>query len=484
MQSGLTQPKRVASTLVMASMLIALLGVPVTWAYFGQHARWIADDFCAAWLEQHYGVFGTVQLRYETWSGRFSYWLVLSSLMQLGYWVASVFPALLIASLFITATLFFASVFRLVSSASQWLASATIGAAVVYGILATSPNVPQDLLWLSGSVIYFLPIPIVFAYWSGILWPLALGKPSPVWLTTLLALVSFLLSGFNESFTALHIGIIASIILLSFVPRYNQLKAIRSVLIVTGMVGIVGLLTSYLAPGNAIRRVRFPETAPWSKVIDLTLGTTNDFIGGYGAIMWKLLPVAVVTMVATFLVVQHDPPEWKVSGRVWGISVIASLTVSYLVVVMNVLPSAYIQSQAPPQRAMIVSVFTIVVVNVTIGALTGIIAGQVLQGASPLLIVGLIGAFALTVIVTPTILSSDLLKDRGFYETYSLAWDTRNDEIHSQLAQGETTLQIEAIPFSGNLKDFRKRSDDWRNNCAAIFYGVDTVKVVPKENAP
>lgn len=178
-----------------------------------------ADDLCGLADVHDYGIIGSVQHTYVSWSGRWSMQFATNALYELFGQAA---PLLGAVGLIIAGTGVFWRLYR-VSGLLLVLAFLT----------ALDTNIWQGVYWLPGGMTYLAPLVLM-----GLLSDVHAKYMSQFAL-------AFLIGGFNES---------AGLVVILAGALY------RRPAIVLG--GVVGTALVFLAPGNAIRAAYFTPNAP------------------------------------------------------------------------------------------------------------------------------------------------------------------------------------------------------------------------------
>lgn len=207
--SGLL-PKVIAPLLTVALLLYGVVALTATFA---------ADDFCGAADVHDYGVIGSVQHTYVSWSGRWSMQLATNALYAAFGQAA---PLLGAVGLIIAGTGVFWRLYRV----SGLLL-------IVAFLTALDTNIWQGVYWLPGGMTYLAPLVLM-----GLLATIRDYR-------ILQFALAFLIGGFNES---------AGLVVVLAGALY------RRPAIVIG--GVVGTALVFLAPGNAIRAAYFTPNAP------------------------------------------------------------------------------------------------------------------------------------------------------------------------------------------------------------------------------
>ena len=70
------------------------------------------------------------------------------------------------------------------------------------------------------------------------------------------------------------------------------------------------------------------------------------------------------------------------------------------------------------------------------------------------------------------------LVDYPAYQQRAVDWDERDAYIRTQLAQGNKDITITTFFRIGEVLEFHPDPGNWLNNCAAMYYGADSISSV------
>lgn len=424
--------------LLTVTSIVSLL----TFAWRGWYARYLTDDYCTSSLIRDIGFFQAMHHHRQNWSGRFSYFPAKGLLEMVGPVTAQLTPSLMIV-LLVGATLLAAHLF--VREASR-LTKVTATLIFVLAYVAGAPsltNIGGALYWETGSVTYTTPL-ILFVLWAA-LFP-ARMKTGVTLLAS--AALMFVAGGMSETSLAAQGAMTGAALLVALLAR--DPRAIR--IAATGLIAsIAALAVVATAPGNVVRaQVDVASRTP-AESIERCFVLANDFIGTYvfaGGL--PLLPLIIVAMTMGALV--RPLP----ARRAAGITLVA-LT-GYLV---SFLPSAWLLYAGPPERALDVSNFFVIV---AVGA-SAWGAGSARRWRTAILATLLLAA-----VVVPVLVVRDNLGALP-HARYIAARMDETDAVLKQKTGERVSLRA---PWAVSQRIFDTDPTHWSNVCVSRFYRLES----------
>jgi hypothetical protein len=327
---------RTAVAVATAAVFIAL----AAYAWRGTYTRYFRDDYVSAQAGIRHGPIGVVLDLRRTWSGRFSYFFLKAHFEKAGPWTPPFVPGLTLA-VFVAA-----GVRTLRRALDAPLAPALLtSAAMVFATVHGAPKVlafDGPLMSESGALTYVLPL-ILFVLWLG------LFAPGERWRVRTAAgtLLMLFAGGLSETSLATQGAITGGALLACLILRDRQ----RAILAAFGFAATLAALAIVgSAPGNAVRSGMSSGPLPLPEAILETLRIAMYFLGAqtlpYG---WSLLLVLVGGSLLGSL-----SPRLRVEAAVAaGLIALAAYLASFL-------PSVWILANVPPDRALLVSNFCLV----------------------------------------------------------------------------------------------------------------------------
>jgi len=151
---------------------------------------------------------------------------------------------------------------------------------------------------------------------------------------------------------------------------------------------------------------------------------------------------------------------------------------AYLLVVASFFPSVYGQSY-PVERARFAGQLCLVAGLMIEGALLGYLLAQLRPGIVDNLPLKLISAVLLGIAALYPLRAAWLtLAEVPEYRARAEAWDTREIQINTLIAQGNTDLLIVQLDGIHGVKELDVNQNHWVNRCAAIYYKVNSIRAV------
>lgn len=235
--------ERAAAVVVAVTTAAALAVLCVR----GFYVRWFSDDFAVPACVADHGFWGGQAEWYRTWSGRFTFNFADAALGLIGPWTAA-------ALVLLTAL---AMVFALHARLRHW----PLALAMAWVILLGTSDVPQSVLWETGLLSYAAPL-AAFVWWIGN----AAGRKEWRWFDAAVPLIA---GGCSETEVLAQIVICAA-----------AFAAWRRKPMLAGLIGsLLCLIVIALSPGNMIRKLHSPPTAPIVDVIAATAVDAASFFG-------------------------------------------------------------------------------------------------------------------------------------------------------------------------------------------------------------
>ena len=456
----------------------------------GAFSRFIADDYCVADVVSSRNAWETYQYFYQTWSGRFSYYIVTNWFMRPSAAIYSLVPPLLVGLWFV-ALLWLT--YLLVHDVMNWTRpvfwSLLLTCTLMYGILTGTPNLEQSIYWVTGAVTYVAPL-VILTFYCVLTLRLILMEPRRLLFTAMLLSSSVLLFvsvGFSETTAVLQVFLLLTVCLLAV--RYAPQAGRTRLLIWFGVGLICSLIALALvisAPGNEIRRAAFGPTLPTLDAIQRTIIFTLAFFAEDVAV-FAPLPFLTVLFTATSIGYALKLPRrlgpfdrssaWRGLILFWGFSVV--------IIAVCTAPSVYVMSVAPPARVYLIPHTFMMISVLGCGLLIGFRI-RINDPAERLMRVPMY-RLVLVVMLAGVLLTTtwSALLRANTYRLYAQEWDARDAEIRAAVANGATQMQVAALDhdlvFVTHLEDLSSDAANGLNRCAASYYHLESLGIL---NAP
>jgi hypothetical protein len=478
----ITPRKKWWDLLLLIVLLVSLVGI-ASQIIPGFYNRPFADDFCTA-ASVRSQPFGQYFLdEYNGWTGRYSYILITGFATLVGTELFAILPGLLALAWLLAITWCLLPLINYAQLSSPLLAAIAASGLFLCLIFNTLPKFFESSIWVIGSINYELPM-ILFTVQVGLFLRSWFSKrPAPF---ALVILLSFLSGGFSEIFGLLQITLFGLVILfLFFSKQSSKQKEFTTNLLVGLFTAIIAFIIVYIAPGNAVRQAASHHLNPTSFTQlprQLLYGT---LVEGYLFVIFArfwLLPIFLLP----FALSLTNLPVAESTERIWqsnsdnpkkyfqNILLISGLTV--FLAIMAALPSAYIQSEPPVSRAMIlVFPFFILAIQVVMFKTGRYVSRRNKsfnnKAREIVLYLALFTLFFCTVLGVWQF--SSLLP---IQKDYASNWDSRDRELKSFAVEGVEQVQTNALRNAYGYTDLDVNPKNWVNRCVAAYYGLQSIE--------
>lgn len=434
---------RIATWALSAGLLAGL----ATFAWRGLYARYLTDDYCTASALRTLGLFGAMRYHREAWSGRFSYFPLKAAFEAIGPETARVTPFLVIVLLTLAAHVALRPV---VSSVASRL---SLAIALCFAVVAASPSRPNiggSLYWETGAVTYMTPL-ILFLFWTP--W-LGNRHRFPVSIVASAALM-FFAGGLSETSLAAQ-GALAASASTIFLLRNRRREA--WIAAAAFVATLLALAIAGSAPGNDVRvPLENTANAPIVDVIARTFRLANDFVGSY--LFVEGLAV-VPLLVLSFLIAAIDRRfDLRDSGTVAFTSAAAY--------VAAFAPSAWLLPGGPPDRALDVPNFFIIVTLAALAYTAGLRFGSNGRAART------IGAAAL---LFALLIPFHVIRATTKEVAQARRTAVRLDALDRSLRELRGQAVVVRAPWGVSAYMFHEDSAHWANQCIARFYDLHSFR--------
>jgi len=432
----------------MAVATVAVLGALGAYAWRAQYARYFRDDFCTAVSTRVHGPVGMMVDFRQRWSGRFSYFVLKGVVESAGAWTPRVVPGLLLAG-FVAAGVFALRRFGVATSPAMLVATA-----VVFATFDAAPAVLAiggPLLWETGALTYTLPL-ILFTLWLALL----ASEGSWALRSVLGAALMFFAGGHSETSVAAQ-GALTGAAVVAFVLLRDRKRALIAACCLTAT--LIALAIVWSAPGNAVRASHLPEPPPLPTAALETLRTAFFFVGSetlpHG---WALL----LMIVAASVLAAH----WRIRAR----AAVAAGLVTLAAFVASFLPSVWSLGTAPPERALLVSNFFLVV---SVGAFALAFNSRTRAEASRDLRADYAALVILSII--PIVSAIQTVRDAP----HARAIATEIDRIHATLSARRGHDVVLDSEWAASTRFATTSQWDDVTRCVAAYYGLRSLEAAP-----
>jgi len=480
---------QIFSLVLVSGLFLALLAH----AYVGLFTRYWYDDFCTAASLREKGFIGFQRFWYVTWSGRFSYHLLVSLTELIGPSVVPFLPAFALTGWAVAATWTIYQLFLIISFPNPFLSSLVTALTLVFATIHSTPDVVQSLYWQTGMLTYLAPLILLTIYLGAFVFAVP-KKPSGralVCWSILSALVTFLAGGLSETYSVLQVAVLGVSLIASSICFPKPFRRVAISMTMGGLLGAVLALTIVaLAPGNKNRLAAFPAP-PTSALFKSTISYTLYFIerctrrSRATALLSLLLPCWLVLSPRLF----SDKNSQAVSAANLILGTAAKLiALSFIVTCFLIgvcfLPVYLVSREGLPGRGQVIPTFVLIVFMMFSGFLLSL-AFQVYFRRSP-------KPLFLTVISAIVFILATWVPFRAALQTFALGrtarmyaakWDALEHQIRVDARNGQTELVVPVINANnwglgcGRIGMLPGPDPaEGANRCLASYYGIKSVR--------
>jgi Family of unknown function (DUF6056) len=474
-------PKWASRVGLLNIALMILLAVPLlAHIYNGHFSRFMADDYCTSAVGLEYGAIGGALHWYNTWSGRYTNFVIKSLIAPLGSGFAAVLPALIIVSLLASVFWVASQICTLLRLRQPRIAALIAALVIVYATVDGAPALIQSVYWLNGVIPNTGPLILVTLY-VGIFIHALTHESSEGRLPLRTIIVGFcvtlLIGGFSEIYMAFQIAalVIASGLALLFLPSHLKRPAL-SILIVSLIGALMTLILVVTSPGSLVRQSRFPDRLPLPEMMVQALGYSSAF---FASALAFFAPFALLTALSTSTLLAFRQPPVELPFRLYPARVrwlmALSAATAFILVTSAITPGVYAVSGPPPGRTFILSTFIIVLM----AAFWGFLIGFTLRKKTSQQNFLVIAVFMLIFSMGPgaSVWRSVTLAPK--LRVYAAEWDEQERQIRLQAADGSDNIVVKPLsvdlPQLIGLDTIGPDATSGANPCAADYYGVENI---------
>jgi len=480
--------RRIEKAVILAASLL-YLGCLALFAYAGAFTRYWADDYCYSAVLKQYGAWGGIVDWYIYSGNRFSAVASVAVLDGLGPANVAILPPVMLV-FWVLAWLFFLKqlflrLFRWQIS-RRWLFLLSL-VQVLFGVLL-APDRLQTIYWRMGVLHYTLPLPLMLVLlgWTvgNIRRPVRDRKNSALWLLLASFGTSFFAAGQSETFAMLQIGVLGMGLLvgLFFCPDTPRAQAAIwwGVPLVSSLLVIIVM---FLSPSLSSRLAVMPAPTNIWLVVPYTLRYVTDFI--FYSIRGQIVPFGMyffsITAIALtgFRPSSQAPEMQRLTLRKSILGMAFSVALAFTLIAFSFTPSAYANLQYPAGRALMPASFILLTGLASFAFFFAAAVRRLpfpaypeqLRLAGLFLLLGL-SLYPLRAVRIP-------LDEIRVLAVWADRWDARDAQIWHDIAAGNSDIVVKQIEVVRTLEDMGPNPKHWINNCASIYYGVQSISAYP-----
>ncbi len=373
----------------------------------------------------------------------------------------------------------------------SWLERLLIAEGFASFVLWSAPSLEQSLFWRSGMLPYLLPM--VAGTWVLALVCYVGQETNRRWLLSLIVLLgAVFVGGFSETGAVFWGGFwgLCLLILLSRKWLGDGGASAKFGLPVTAAIlgtGIAILLMA-ISPSTALRLASRPEPLDLANLLPLLVLNTRVYlwINVIRRTWMVLIPIIFGLGIGLGIIQTRRPIQinsirsysgWKIFGM---LCVVGASALFLIACVM--LPVTFIQSDYPPDRALILSQAVLVGAGIAGGILVIFLMDRWIKLADlqPGFWRKLIWAICVLMLAltfaAPLQLLSEGSEELPLFSRWSRLWDLRHDRLVDAGQNNVETIHVVALDHV--IEDVGELSSDhdyWYNNCAEMYYGIDAI---------
>ncbi len=470
-----------SAQIISILLILIFIGLLAIYGIKGIYSRYAQDDYCYGYKVRALGFWNMQIQSYihtnEFNSDRYSLTFI-HSLVELsgGPKAVPVLPSLEIVLWFASLVFVSYQLQQVIYSRTNYLVAIITALTLIFFTLYLAPNQYQILFWLSAMQTYLTPL-VLATFLFGCLISIARAPRFGLPFLIGLGFLSFFAGGLSET-TGLWQFACWSMILgwsLIFRKRVTLARnALRPVLILAGSVSL-SLVVMAICPANFKTGQTFFHP-------DLITLIRQSFVYGAGFIWLALkgtpLPYLVIILLGFFASLSHGfNPGMKVKNLLIEVLVLTLCLYAFLVVIM--VPSMYATSHYPGDRALLPAQFTLSACLFIFGwkmaQLLSAFRPYAISSNASSLFQCLLG---LVLCVYMVHISPRVYDKLPAYQGRAQAWDQRQELILKEKAAGIENVIAPAFDSVYGITELHYESDNWVNECAAKYYGVQTISTV------
>lgn len=474
------------STLSMVVCTVALAFPLIGYGYLGAFTRYVADDFCAGRNLAIRGFWGSQIWTYQHHSGRFfSYFARISASLigrdhETGY-----LPVILLVCWLAVTTWALLQVTTLLKWRLRLLPCLLSAELIIFAMLRTGPDPGQSFYWQAGSITYTVPIILITAFLGLVPHFMTAqgeqsGTVSSVIFAGVLALCAAGCSETNGVFQCAGLTMAVLFCKWGPVPRARRILPI----LYSGLAGsLLAFIVVAVAPGNAVREAgvrtytpALPKTALILKTVIASIRYVVDFLHTRPLAALGLFVVALA-LANTQQSQTQTRAGWRSAFYVIG----GGWTLAFFLIFSAILPGMYAFSSMPPDRALFVAHWVLLLTLMLSGIACGWLTRRWEAGSE---ILGLVAAACAVALIFPWVARSARENFAAIPDLrrYAAEWDNEDAQLRRMKSNGELQISLRwnsSVASNGNIDQIGWISDDptyFINTCTADYYGFKSLR--------
>lgn len=458
------------------------------YAYLGSFMRYSGDDYCYAAVLAQNGFWKAQWVSYlvqPPYSGNRFALTLFSEIAGLFNPVASgALPVLAILLWLAAMALTLHQLARLFRVSVSWPFTLLLSEFLVFFTFFQAPDLSQVLFWRSGMLPYLAPLVADTFLAALLLYQPQRFKFSPLTLGGTFGL-AFLAGGFSETAAAYQAGALLLALAAATLATLTARRPASTRMVPGLLAALLGtgaaMLLLILSPTNAARQADLPAPPDVVNLAAMTLQNTKIIVYTTLRSQWLSNLIAFVFAasisyrLATRLTSSASPNLLRLTLQLALI-----LAIALLLIICSIAPSAYAQSSYPELRALFPAGFTLVAAVAALGWT----AGQILfwgvgkpihRLATPLRV--LAPVMLAVCCIFPLAASINIYAQSPLYQKWATLWDARDRQIREASSRNVHDVQVMALDhIIPRVAELQPEAGFWYNRCAAIYYGVATLR--------
>jgi hypothetical protein len=441
--------------------------------------RYWADDFCAATVQNIYGLWEAQKFWWNTWSGRYSYNFMLHVFSSIGESVIRVIPSIIYSGLILGILPIFLNIFKHHKYKIQ--KSVLLASFLILVIFINAPNIVQSFYWQTGALVYSIPfiffnLFLTFVYMAG----KSLRKNTKGFNNILFPfLLTLVGGGFVETFAVAQTVFIFIMIIGSYLIKFPRRTEIRKVLFAGLLGSVASLMIMTMSPGIRVRQATFSQRESLMFILKSTFLGSKWYLQRFLSIKTSIYSLVVLFSLIYYMVSEFyksTGEKIKIKTKSLFFTTVLSVFSATFTTISVFGVSYYAMSYLPPERALFIVVYFIFIAFVVFSISVSLLINVLLKNKQ--IILGRLNVFIY--------LTSITLLFHTFYshwyilryrmEDYAYQWDIQEQEIYRQKNDGNDIV-IEYVRPVGDIDGFIE-NEGWVSGCAASYYQVDEIRVV------
>ncbi len=257
---------------------------------------------------------------------------------------------------------------------------------------------------------------------------------------------------------------------------FNRKHASASGDIIFVTFGLLGAALSFItviaAPGNASRQGFYPVPPPLFEILHISFASFTAFFGHLFDSAPKILSLFAVIAIGLWAgTLSHA--QTRTTSRPFFI-----LALGAVLIFSCFPPAAYGQSDAPPDRTLIIPLYILILTLLLFGMSLGTLLATRFKARIPLVCLAV-----LLVLLVGTISVYQIISERQSYVAYADAWGRFHAQMLGYERSGVARVEISTADMNTNnwsrLNVIGDNPKFWLNKCVSDYYGVSVISDSP-----